>query len=90
MSSFRSLGVPAGITDALDARGVTEAFPIQALTLPDSLAGRDVAGKAKTGSGKTLAFGIPMLVRSTVAVTRRPTALALAPTASSPHRSAPS
>jgi superfamily II DNA/RNA helicase len=80
MSSFRSLGVPAGITDALDARGVTEAFPIQALTLPDSLAGRDVAGKAKTGSGKTLAFGIPMLVRSTKGATRRPTALALAPT----------
>lgn len=80
MSSFSSLGVPANIVDALRQRGITQAFPIQDLTLADSLAGRDVAGKAKTGSGKTLAFGIPMLVRSAVAEPRRPTALALAPT----------
>ncbi len=80
MSTFSSLGVPADIVDALNQRNITHAFPVQALTLEDSLAGRDVAGKAKTGSGKTLAFGIPMLVRSGVAEPRRPTALALAPT----------
>ncbi|MFN7149394.1 MAG: DEAD/DEAH box helicase [Microthrixaceae bacterium] len=80
MSTFSSLGVPADIVDALEQRNITHAFPVQALTLGDALAGRDVAGKAKTGSGKTLAFGIPMLVRSGVAEPRRPTALALAPT----------
>ena len=44
-------------------QGITEPFPIQALTIADALAGRDVCGKAKTGSGKTLAFGIPLLER---------------------------
>ena len=80
MSSFTSLGVPADIADALRQRGITDAFPIQQLALPDALAGRDVAGKARTGSGKTLAFGIPMLVRSAVASPRHPAALVLAPT----------
>ncbi|MDH4366063.1 MAG: DEAD/DEAH box helicase, partial [Acidimicrobiia bacterium] len=47
--------------DALQARGIEQAFPIQELTIADALAGRDVCGKAKTGSGKTLAFGIPLV-----------------------------
>ena len=42
-------------------RGIDSAFPIQEMTIPDILAGRDVCGKAKTGSGKTLAFGLPLL-----------------------------
>ena len=45
------------------ARGHHRPFPIQALTIPDALAGRDICGKAKTGSGKTLAFGLPLLER---------------------------
>jgi superfamily II DNA/RNA helicase len=57
-SSFAVLGVPSDIVSALDANGITSPFPIQAMTLPDALAGRDVCGKAPTGSGKTLAFGI--------------------------------
>ena len=48
---------------ALADQGITTAFPIQALTIADALAGRDVCGKAKTGSGKTLAFGLPLLQR---------------------------
>jgi len=56
--SFAVLGVPSDIVSALDANGITSPFPIQAMTLPDALAGRDVCGKAPTGSGKTLAFGI--------------------------------
>src|SRR5690606_9759834 len=43
--------------------GKTTAFPIQADTLPDTLAGRDVLGRGRTGSGKTLAFSIPMVAR---------------------------
>ena len=80
VQTFESLGVPAGIVDALRARGITTPFPIQALTLADGLAGRDVTGQAQTGSGKTLAFGIPMLVRAGSGSPRRPAGLVLAPT----------
>ena len=51
-------------TRALADEGIVSAFPIQALTVADALAGRDVCGKAKTGSGKTLAFGVPLLQRT--------------------------
>ena len=61
--SFAGLGVAPELVDALSAQGITEPFPIQALTIRDGLAGRDVCGKAKTGSGKTLAFGLPLLQR---------------------------
>ncbi|MEM9135520.1 MAG: DEAD/DEAH box helicase [Actinomycetota bacterium] len=57
--TFVELGVAPPIAEALLARGIESAFPIQELTIEDALAGRDVCGKAKTGSGKTLAFGIP-------------------------------
>lgn len=59
--SFASLGVPTPIIDALNAVGVTAPFPIQAVTLADSLAGRDLLGRGKTGSGKTIAFAIPLV-----------------------------
>jgi superfamily II DNA/RNA helicase len=65
---------------ALSARSITEPFPIQALAIPDALAGRDVCGKAKTGSGKTLAFGVPLLQRIGTAKPRRPLGLILTPT----------
>ena len=61
--TFESLGVSPELTKALANEGIVSAFPIQALTVADALAGRDVCGKAKTGSGKTLAFGVPMLQR---------------------------
>ena len=48
----------------LHSQGITAPFPVQALTIPDGIAGRDVCGKAKTGSGKTLAFGLPLLMRA--------------------------
>ena len=50
--TFRELGVPADLATLLDQRGITAPFPVQAATLPDALAGRDVCGKAPTGSGK--------------------------------------
>ena len=55
------LGIDNDICDLLAELGMTTPFPVQSLTIPDALAGRDVCGKAKTGSGKTLAFGIPMI-----------------------------
>src|SRR5258708_10543457 len=48
---------------ALEAAGITTAFPIQALALPIALDGHDLIGQARTGTGKTLAFGIPILQR---------------------------
>ena len=77
---FDALGVAPDICDALAAEGKTEAFPIQALTIADALAGRDVCGKAKTGSGKTLAFGLPVLQSVKPAESGRPRAIILVPT----------
>ncbi|HET9059441.1 MAG TPA: DEAD/DEAH box helicase [Acidimicrobiales bacterium] len=80
---FSDLGVPAALSAALEQSGITTAFPVQAATLPDSLAGRDVCGKAPTGSGKTLAFGLALLARLpryTGKAVRRPSALVLVPT----------
>jgi superfamily II DNA/RNA helicase len=78
--TFQSLGVPADLVAALAHEGIESPFPVQALTIPDGLAGRDVCGKAKTGSGKTLAFGIPLLDRVPDAEKGRPTGLVLVPT----------
>ena len=82
--SFAELGIPSALTAALTDRGITTPRPIQARTLPDALNGRDVLGRAETGSGKTLAFGLPLLVRTARAHTRRtarrPRALVLVPT----------
>ncbi len=69
--TFAELGVDARLVAVLSDQGITTAFPIQALTISDALAGRDVCGKAKTGSGKTLGFGLPMLQR--IAATPGPT-----------------
>jgi superfamily II DNA/RNA helicase len=80
VTTFRDLGLKAEIVDALAAQGIDEPFPIQAATIADALAGRDVCGKAKTGSGKTLAFGLPMLQTAEPARPGHPTALVLVPT----------
>jgi superfamily II DNA/RNA helicase len=84
MTTFTDLGVPAKLTAALAGLGITDPFPIQAATLPDSLAGRDVLGRGRTGSGKTYAFALPVLARlATSGSPRRagrPRALILAPT----------
>ncbi len=79
-TTFASLGVPDAIARTLADRGIDEPFPIQAATIPDALAGRDLCGKAPTGSGKTIAFGIPMVSRVTRSSPKRPKGLVLAPT----------
>ncbi|CAN5756491.1 DEAD/DEAH box helicase [soil metagenome] len=80
--TFADLGVREPLVKALAAKGITEPFPIQIETLPDTLAGRDVLGRGKTGSGKTLAFSLPLVSR--LAGSRRqaskPSGLVLAPT----------
>ena len=78
--TFATLGVAADLVAVLVDRGITDPFPIQVATLPDALAGRDVAGRAPTGSGKTLAFGLPVVSRIRRAKPGRPRALVLAPT----------
>ena len=78
--AFTDLGVRADIVAALDARGITEPFPVQAAAIPDGLAGRDLCAKAPTGSGKTIAFGVPLVARVRRAGPKRPKALVLAPT----------
>ncbi len=78
--TFAELGVPMSIVTSLDERGLTAPFAIQAATISDALAGRDVCGKAPTGSGKTIAFGIPMVMRSPRSEPKRPTGLVLVPT----------
>jgi superfamily II DNA/RNA helicase len=79
-TTFADLGLDDKIVAALSARGITNPFPVQALTIPDALAGRDVCGKAKTGSGKTLAFGLPVLQKMAQAKPSEPTGLVLVPT----------
>ena len=61
--TFAELGASPEIVASLAAAGIERAFPIQAMTLPLALEGRDLIGQAKTGTGKTLGFGIPLLQR---------------------------
>jgi len=79
-NTFAELGLPEHLIAILERRDITAPFPIQALTIPDVLAGRDVCGRAPTGSGKTLAFGLPLIVRLGRGKARRPRGLILAPT----------
>lgn len=82
--TFADLGLPEAVVAVLAANGAETPFPIQAATLPDSLAGRDVLGRGRTGSGKTYAFLLPMVTRLTAQrakrVSGRPRAVILAPT----------
>ncbi|MFH9574767.1 DEAD/DEAH box helicase [Streptomyces sp. NPDC017454] len=81
-AGFAELAMPAELLAALGSQGVAVPFPIQAATLPNSLAGRDVLGRGRTGSGKTLAFGLALLARTAGqrAEPRQPLGLVLVPT----------
>ncbi|WP_344287285.1 DEAD/DEAH box helicase [Streptomyces synnematoformans] len=80
--TFGDLGLPRGVVARLAEHGVTSPFPIQAATIPDALAGRDVLGRGRTGSGKTLSFGLPLLATLAGGHTdpKRPRGLILTPT----------
>ncbi len=62
MTTFAELGLDEDLVELLASQGIEKPFPIQEMTIPDAVAGRDVCGKAQTGSGKTLAFGVPMVM----------------------------
>jgi len=79
-TTFEELGVAPELVAVLASQGIKAPFPVQAITIPDAIAGRDVCGKAKTGSGKTLAFGLPLLMRLGTPAPRRPRGLVLVPT----------
>jgi superfamily II DNA/RNA helicase len=82
--SFLELGLPESVVAVLARGDINTPSEIQARTIPDVLAGRDVLGRAQTGSGKTLAFGLPLITRlSADGKTRTPQAprgLVLVPT----------
>jgi superfamily II DNA/RNA helicase len=85
--TFGDLGLGANIVRQLGEMGAPSPFPIQAATIPDVLAGKDVLGRGKTGSGKTIAFGAPLVERlmennggKDRQMGRKPRALILAPT----------
>ncbi|WP_406013948.1 DEAD/DEAH box helicase [Streptomyces sp. NBC_00984] len=80
--TFADLGLPEGIVRKLAQNGVTAPFPIQAATIPDALAGKDILGRGRTGSGKTLSFGLPTLASLAGGHTekKKPRAIILTPT----------
>lgn len=84
MAAFSSLGVRPELVAVLERHGIVEPFAIQAESLPDSLAGKDVLGRGRTGSGKTIAFGLPVVTRLIENPERarrgKPRALVLVPT----------
>jgi superfamily II DNA/RNA helicase len=90
-TTFGDLGLGQNIVRVLAELGAASPFPIQAATIPDVLAGKDVLGRGRTGSGKTIAFGAPLVERllalsagadkgSRREFGRAPRALILAPT----------
>ncbi|MDE0545693.1 DEAD/DEAH box helicase [Microbacterium sp. C7(2022)] len=80
MTTFAELGVDQDIVDALQAKGIIDAFPIQEQTIPLSLPGQDIIGQAKTGTGKTFGFGIPVVQRLGLEPTHGVKALIVVPT----------
>ncbi len=84
--TFADFGVREDIVSSLAEKGITTPFPIQAMTLPIALKGRDIIGQAKTGTGKTLGFGIPALetvdreIAETDSAFGKPQALIVVPT----------
>ncbi|MFI9466398.1 DEAD/DEAH box helicase, partial [Streptomyces sp. NPDC052492] len=80
--TFADLGLPEGVVRKLAQNGVTSPFPIQAATIPDALAGKDILGRGRTGSGKTLSFGLPTLAQLAGGRTEKhkPRAVILTPT----------
>ena len=80
MNAFAALGLAPRLVDTLAQEGIDSPFPVQTITIPDALSGRDLCGKAPTGSGKTLAYGLAVVQLVKKANRRMPTALILVPT----------
>ena len=80
MNAFAALGLAPRLVDTLAQEGIDAPFPVQSITIPDALTGRDLCGKAPTGSGKTLAYGLAVVQLARKANRRMPSALILVPT----------
>lgn len=81
--SFKSLGLPPALVDALEQKLFTKPYPIQEQAIPVVLSGKDVLGIAKTGSGKTASYVLPILAKlkgKTEDVNRNISVLVLVPT----------
>jgi superfamily II DNA/RNA helicase len=79
---FSDFALSERVVSGLTARGITVPSPIQEESLPFTLEGRDVLGRARTGTGKTLAFGLPISMRLEASRERgrKTRAIILAPT----------
>jgi ATP-dependent RNA helicase RhlB len=81
---FEELHIPEKVIKGIRAAGFTECTPVQALTLPEALRGRDIAAQAQTGTGKTAAFLIAVFSRMLAVCSPgrgpSPRALIIAPT----------
>ena len=80
ITSFSDFALPDALVEVLASQGITTPLPIQAMTIADALAGRDVSAKAPTGSGKTLAFALPVAATVRHCAPKKPQALVLVPT----------
>ena len=80
VTTFGDFGLPDALVEVLASQGITAPLPIQAMTIADALAGRDVSAKAPTGSGKTLAFALPVAATVRHCAPKKPQALVLVPT----------
>jgi superfamily II DNA/RNA helicase len=82
VKDFNGYGLPESLVTVLARKGFTAPFAIQARSLPDALAGRDILARSQTGSGKTLAFGLPLIagLAAKRRTPRRPRGLVLVPT----------
>ncbi|MCC5854207.1 MAG: ATP-dependent RNA helicase RhlB [Idiomarina sp.] len=82
---FAELGLHPAVLDALNNLGFEQCTPIQAMSLPVALQGKDVAGQAQTGTGKTIAFLVALFNHlmtrpKRVSDSSQPRALVMAPT----------
>ncbi|MDR1721831.1 MAG: DEAD/DEAH box helicase [Methanobrevibacter sp.] len=77
--SFNDFKISSQIKKAVKEMGFEEPTPIQALTIPEALEGKDLIGQAQTGTGKTVAFGIPVLEKIYVK-DKSPQAIIICPT----------
>lgn len=59
-NNFRHLGISKELDTVLKKNGISKPTPIQQISIPKILAGKDISGKAQTGTGKTLAFMLPL------------------------------
>jgi ATP-dependent RNA helicase RhlE len=82
MTTFDLLGLSPYLLRAVAAQNYTAPSPVQCLSIPEVLAGHDVAAEAQTGSGKTAAFVLPILELMSQSETRSAavSVLVLAPT----------